>query len=295
MTKARFAQTEAKELRVGSHSEGHVKRMLKSVPNGVYAFVFYVAVFFLIGRYLDPLSSTSSTQHVGIASEVTRLHQQTMLLQNEIFEMILKGKKIDTHGNADSRRFYMEDFEDYHQVVPIHTMLIDPAIERFVHAHDITTDEEYTEDAESIQTLALKYGAAITEGTRYDKRFYVRWVDDIRGYGLFTTVNIPSGAILGIYGGLLTNGSYTTDYMWNYKGEVLDDQGVKIDLGIDAKFYGNWFRFANHHDEPNSRGIYIPYNNKWHVIYVAESTILADTQVFVSYGSNYWTKRTKIL
>ncbi|ORX92411.1 SET domain-containing protein [Basidiobolus meristosporus CBS 931.73] len=290
MSKARFVASDAKDLKVGTHSEGPIKRMIQSVPNGVYAFVFYVVVFVLIGKSLEPIVSYS-----GITSDTHKLHRQNILLQNEMMQAILRGKKVESIEHPDERRFYMEDFKEYHQVIPAHTMMVDPLIERFVHAHDIRTDEEYTEDEYSQHRLSLKYGPYITEGTRNDKRYYIRWVDDIRGYGLFASVNIPSGAILGVYGGYLTNNSYTTDYMWNYKGQVLDDQGEKVDLGIDAKLHGNWFRFANHHDEPNTRGVYVPFNNMWHVMYVTETAIVADSQIFVSYGSNYWKERTKIL
>ncbi|KAK9768901.1 hypothetical protein K7432_000130 [Basidiobolus ranarum] len=294
MAKCNTVAIDEQELEVGSHSESGVKYMFNQIPNWLYAFLFYLAIFFFIGQQLEPLTSVLKTQHMGINSEVSKLYQKTLTLQKEAIQMVLEGDRVPSSETADDRRFYMEDFQEYHQVIPIHTMQVDPLIEKFVNAHDITTDEEYTEDPESSHLLALKYGAALTKGTSFDKRFYVRWVDNIRGYGLFATTNIPGGTILGVYSGILTNNTYTTDYLWHYRGNVLDDQGNSINLGIDSKFYGNWFRFANHHDEPNSQGLYVPYNNKWHVVYVALKTIPADSEISVSYGPYYWTRRTKI-
>ncbi|KAK9766389.1 hypothetical protein K7432_004556 [Basidiobolus ranarum] len=265
------------------------KSRLYLIHTAIYAFLFYYFAhqYFGINHAADTHYSGDNQLHA---------YEETIAKQNHLLSAIMN--KEPPRAEAGVRKFYQQDFLHFHQVVPLNKMVADPNIERFLDSHDITTDSEYPEyvdDEASLIYLAQKYGPFIEKGTANDKRMYVRWVDDDRGYGLYSSINIPGGSVLGVFGGVITNESYTTDYMWSYKGNVLDDQGNKIDLGIDAKAYGNWFRFANHHDEPNARGIYVPYKNRWYVMYVAQENIPADQQIYVSYGYNYWTQRTKIL
>lgn len=64
-----------------------------------------------------------------------------------------------------------------------------------------------------------------------------------------------------------------------------------MDLSIDARIFGNFQRFVNHADDPNTESVAVPYKNRWHRVYVALKNIEANEEVTVSYGSNYWSSR----
>ena len=52
-------------------------------------------------------------------------------------------------------------------------------------------------------------------------------------------------------------------------------------------------RFVNHSDEPNVETKFVFQGNSWHLIYVAKKEIKTGEQLFVNYGSGYWTTREK--
>ncbi|ORZ39641.1 hypothetical protein BCR44DRAFT_1458403 [Catenaria anguillulae PL171] len=155
-------------------------------------------------------------------------------------------RNTNTAVKPDPRfRFTMDDFITHLAVDPIHFMEIDPVIAPILAQHDITQDEAYKNEEWEME--------------RRQRR------------------------VLGVYAGVLTNNSFTTDYVWTYLSETIKDPatGAVLDLGIDAKHRGNWFRFAN--DGPahelNAEVYYVPYNNLWHVVYVASKAIQPDQEI----------------
>ena len=57
-----------------------------------------------------------------------------------------------------------------------------------------------------------------------------------------------------------------------------------MDISIDSRVYGNFLRFVNHDDDPNTKSIAVPYKNRWHRVYVAIKNIKVGEEVTVSYG-----------
>ncbi|KAI9187976.1 hypothetical protein H9P43_002367 [Blastocladiella emersonii ATCC 22665] len=192
-------------------------------------------------------------------------------------------------------KYGMEHFLTHLGVVPIHNMEVEPSIKPIIDAHNIDDDEYGKADPAEITLRIKQFSSWAQRGTGGDQRFYVSFTDAVRGYGLFASTHIRRGDVLGVYAGVLTNASFTTDYVWTYLSEIPNPEkpGEILDLGIDAKLKGNWFRFAN--DGPseliNSEVFYVPVNNMWHAMYVATRPIAPDEEILVSYGASYWAQR----
>ncbi|KAI9146510.1 hypothetical protein BKA69DRAFT_1045089 [Paraphysoderma sedebokerense] len=216
----------------------------------------------------------------------------------ETTEIIAEGfEKLWTkagHLVEQEHRILMEDFLAYFGVEPIHNIVVDPAIQHLIDAHNIYEDPYYKENAAEMEYRVRRYKSWIERGTVGDKRFYVKFTDNTRGYGLFANSHIRKGDVLGVYTAELTNRSWTTDYTWTYHSSVKGDDGKPLELGLDAKEKGNWFRFVNHADKAedlNCEVAYVPYNNIWQVLYVATAPIAKDQEILVSYGESYWQAR----
>ncbi|KAJ3115670.1 hypothetical protein HDU96_000218 [Phlyctochytrium bullatum] len=191
------------------------------------------------------------------------------------------------------RHFYHSDFESYFGLKYLPKVEVDPIIAKFVNAHDIRTDDLYTQDPLSSDRWAQNLGWFFENPIEDDRRFYVRFISKDKGYGMFSAIDIGPGVIVGVYTGVLTNNSIS-DYMWSYPSQIKDENGQVLNLGIDSRFKGNWERFVNHDDNPNTEVIYMPYNNLWHVVYITTAFIRRGEEVTVSYGSAYWETRQHI-
>ncbi|KAI9223591.1 hypothetical protein BC828DRAFT_375552 [Blastocladiella britannica] len=248
------------------------------------------------------LPEATSQQLNELVAAVSRLEAQNADLRALVLDTTTKAATspaaVDQQHVYQTRFDSMEDDFDAHLMVqPVHHLEVDPEIQALVDAHDITTDATYVEDPEEMDWRVRRYGAAVERGSKGDKRFFVQFTDAVRGYGLFAKVPIRKGDILGSYAGLLTNNSFTTDYVWTYLSDIRDPAtGEVLDLSIDAKVRGNWFRYAN--DGPayelNAQPVYVPYKNKWHVVYVAGRAINAGQEILISYGESYWASRTML-
>jgi len=122
----------------------------------------------------------------------------------------------------------------------------------------------------------------------------VRFIDPVLGYGVFADKDIPKGAYIGEFTGIVRQLSRknpeineycfhlpTRFFSWNY-------------YVVDAQDYGNEIRFVNHSDTPNL----IPYpvisKSLSRVIFVAKEDIKAGKQLTYNYGSDFWRHRQKI-
>ncbi|KAL7754352.1 hypothetical protein RI367_000333 [Sorochytrium milnesiophthora] len=248
----------------------------------------------------SPVASASSSAVEELQHAVAQLRAQNARLEQLIEqhrELVSSGKGVAISPPQQEQRFYMDDFVSYLGVEPIHHVVVDPAIQHLIDAHDITKDQAFLDDEEEMRGMAKRFGMVIDRGTTADRRFYVKFIDGERGFGLFAASPIRRGDILGTYASVLTNASWTTDYVWTYPSVITDPAtGQQLDLSLDAKQYGNWFRFAND-GEPaaiNTGVVYVPYKNVWHVVYVAAKAIERDQEITVSYGESYWKDRTKL-
>jgi SET domain-containing protein len=59
-------------------------------------------------------------------------------------------------------------------------------------------------------------------------------------------------------------------------------------FSVDAKKAGNFSRFVNHSGNPNINVFYHNTDGIWYAVFIANTFIKKDEQLFVNYGSSYW-------
>ncbi|KAK9710312.1 hypothetical protein K7432_008501 [Basidiobolus ranarum] len=188
----------------------------------------------------------------------------------------------------------MPDFQEAFNITPVNHMIVDQEIEQWVDGATpfdfMENDDEIEEVVENIEVFS-EYVEIIRED-RDDERLYIRWINDIIKWGLFTSELIPEGTIVGLYTGLLTNKTLDGAYAWQYSyldSVVVDKDFYQVDLTIDSLEIGNYLRFANHNTKlQNAETMYSVHDNLWHVFYVAQRDIQPNEEIFVSYGDQYW-------
>ena len=122
----------------------------------------------------------------------------------------------------------------------------------------------------------------------------IRWVDETVGYGLFTEEVIEPESYVGEYTGVVRENDIRryleplNDYCYEYP--VPDSLGRSF--VIDAT-QGNLTRFINHSFTPNLRPVHVYHAGFYHLIFIALERIEVGTQLFYSYGKNYWYVRGK--
>jgi hypothetical protein len=123
---------------------------------------------------------------------------------------------------------------------------------------------------------------------------YIRWIDDMLGYGLFAAEDLHPGAFVGEYTGVVRRlykghpdpNAYCLHYptkFWSWKY-----------FAVDALHEGNLMRFINHSDDPNLKPLCTVENGLLRQVFVMKRAAKADTQLTFDYGVDYWQKRQKI-
>jgi hypothetical protein len=86
-----------------------------------------------------------------------------------------------------------------------------------------------------------------------------------------------------------------TDYAWkfNWNAQYNTTQGEPVKLLTDGLRYGNELRFVNHGsaDQLNVGTHDVAHGDLWYKVYQATKDAEMHEQLFVSYGSNYWSTR----
>ncbi len=170
---------------------------------------------------------------------------------------------------------------------------------------------ESPEDEEHVRLRGLanfESGEVSAESQELGKRFIqeiqsayippvsVRLVDESVGYGLFAESDLPQGAYVGEYTGIVRRNDLRrylgpmNNYCYNYP--ILDELGRSF--VIDAT-QGNLTRFINHSFTPNLLPIHVYYEGFYHLIFLALKPIEKGTQLTYDYGKNYWYVRDKPL
>jgi len=172
-------------------------------------------------------------------------------------------------------------------------------VENFLNNMNVLESERYKQDEYEYQRRTAQYGPYIERGFEQDERFYIKLSSQEVGYGLFAKIDILPNTIIGVYHGTLTrvNPGYTnTDYAWDY-GTFPNPENPeeKVEICIDGRTYGTWLRFVNHKEDANANcyAMYVPYKNRWYIVYLTRSFIPRDSELFISYGDNYWNARTE--
>lgn len=124
----------------------------------------------------------------------------------------------------------------------------------------------------------------------------LRFVSPDVGFGLFAADDLPRGAWIGEYTGVIRkaiparehnkiDGRYLTDYAFTYPRPLPD--GTKLE--IDAMLEGNPLRFANHSFKPNASVDHLLFENRWVTFFRARRPIAAGEEICIDYGTEYWT------
>jgi uncharacterized protein len=136
---------------------------------------------------------------------------------------------------------------------------------------------------------ALHYGTLYEReiSLGYEAPSTIQFVHEEVGYGLYSIIDLPEGAFIGEYTGVICeNAPYykVKNYAFSYPLEDLS--GRK--LSIDAEPYGNLTRFINHSFEPNLIPVHAFHNGLYHIILIAKQPIKKGEQFTYSYGHSYW-------
>lgn len=170
-------------------------------------------------------------------------------------------------------------------------------VEKLLNGMNVTESERYQSDFYEFSRRENQYGQLIERGYANDERFYIKLSSPEVGYGLFANVDILPNTVIGVYHGVFTvveSGVTNTDYAWDY-GTFPNPESPeeKVEICIDSRTFGNWLRFVNHKEDAkaNCFAMYVPYNNRWYVVYMSRRFIPKDHELFASYGDNYWNAR----
>jgi len=136
--------------------------------------------------------------------------------------------------------------------------------------------------------LAEEFKDQLSKGMIAD--VYIKWIDDIMGYGLFANADLPAGTFVGEYTGVLRQLSrqhrdhndyclhYPTRFWsWNY-------------MAIDALHEGNVTRFINHSDDPNLDPKCLVVGRVLHLVFITKKFVPRDSQLTFNYGPDFWSK-----
>jgi len=203
-------------------------------------------------------------------------------------------------GNNRFRKFRQDEMSKYFTVDLIHA--IEPEnyfMKRALKEYDINDDEKMKEHPEEYKVNSVMYGKYVEQGFKDDDRFYIQFIDQHKGFGLFAFKEIKQNDVIGVYTGLITmelgKKMFDTKYLFHITSIKHPYTGAKADLYIDARAAGNQLRFVNHDSDPNCEAIYVPYNNMWNVVFVAKRNIAVNEEITISYGKSFKSVRGKEL
>ncbi len=192
------------------------------------------------------------------------------------------------------KKYFRDDFEKKFEVIYLdHNHIKDVRLKKW----DIYKDKEYTINPGLNDKLTERYGSLIAQG--YCAPMSIQLVSKKVGYGAYAEKDIKKGEMVCEYTGIVEQETYGEDnlYLWDYP-TILHEltasgRRKKITFCINAEKQGNVARFINHSLRKfQNVGIeIIPYNNEWHVVYIAQKDIKKGQQLLTYYGMQYWRDR----
>lgn len=121
----------------------------------------------------------------------------------------------------------------------------------------------------------------------------IQWIDKVFGYGAFAEEDIPAGAYVGEYTGLVhpvyRHHPQINGYCLRYPTRFWS----MLPLVIDSLAHGNVTRFINHSDRPNLKPYCAVDRGLLHQIFISQTTISKGTELTFDYGPDYWAHRQK--
>lgn len=119
------------------------------------------------------------------------------------------------------------------------------------------------------------------------QKMTVRWIDPLKGYGLFAEEKIPEMTCIGEYVGIVKKRDKKKDrdnsYIFEYAIDTFDTGYV-----IDAKKKGNHTRFINHSDHPNLLSRWLVIEGLPRVVFFTKQQVEKGEELVVDYGPYYW-------
>ena len=121
---------------------------------------------------------------------------------------------------------------------------------------------------------------------------YVKWINEIKEYGLFANKDFKNLSYIGEYTGCVRKyikkiddrNPYCFEYSIGYK---------KTKYTIDAREEGSVIRFVNHSYEPNVTPINVYSDGKMHLVFRTNRKVLKDEELTYDYGPFYWSRRER--
>ena len=124
---------------------------------------------------------------------------------------------------------------------------------------------------------------------------YIKWIDERKGYGLFSLVDLKKDTFIGEYTGHVRKYKKPKDNKNSYCFEYQIGEPSKSHFTIDAKYMGNVVRFINHSYTPNLTTFAAYSGQVMHIIMKTSQPIKKNTEFTYDYGIKYWKKREKPL
>ena len=121
----------------------------------------------------------------------------------------------------------------------------------------------------------------------------IRWIDEKIGYGVFAEKDIPAGAYIGEYTGLVRKRTRWIDRKNDYCFEYTIGDWIYNPFIIDAKDQGNFTRYINHRDDPNLDPLSVFADGVMHIVFVTKKIIPKGAELSYHYGDTFWKKRSK--
>jgi len=232
--------------------------------------------------------------------QITQIKKTTGIIED--IGTSIRSEVCETYHeeHPEEKHFTLKDLESIFSVkLALKTVSENDFIENLLNGMDITQGERYQQDVIEYERRTVQYGPLIERGYEFDERFYIKLSSQEVGYGLFAKVDILPNTIVGVYHGTLTQvkqGLTNTDYAWDY-GTFPNPENPEenVEICIDGRTYGTWLRFVNHKEdaEANTYAMYVPYKNRWYIVYMTRKFVPKDAELFISYGDNYWNARTE--
>ena len=140
--------------------------------------------------------------------------------------------------------------------------------------------------------LGIHFQKEVSDG--YMPKISIRWIDEVLGYGVFAEEDIPLGAYIGEYTGLVRKRARLKDKKNDYCFEYTIGDWIYNPFIIDAKNQGNFTRYINHSEDPNLESLAVYVDEVMHIIFVALKPIKKGMQMCYHYGDYFWKKRRHI-
>ena len=187
---------------------------------------------------------------------------------------------IKDQYSLKNRKLYAKDFPAL-GVRYINHSEFDETDKDITH-QEIEQSQFYQENSAEHDQLARTLEKDISYGS--SAPLYLSYINKKIGYGAFADKALKAGDFIGEYTGKVYNRFDIKDKKSSAYGWALPNM-----LIVDGYKQSNELRFVNHSAQPNVTTKYIPINDRWRLVYIADKPIAKDEQLLVDYGAGYWT------